>query len=170
MIGYGNQKIGIGEAIRGRLGAGDLGRVDAKVAQILAVQALLDRNSSESRLGKGLHRLSVGSLGRRTRKRTRKLSEIERVLDDVGLKTVARERTGSKLSIERERVNRLAQPCRALPDVIGKMHHRCRILAVVGVALDLVNEFQPRPLPAQRWSATIWRLAKVRRSDCSRMM
>jgi hypothetical protein len=24
--------------------------------------------------------------------------------------------------------------------------------------------------PAQRWSATIWRLAKVRRSDCSRMI
>ena len=65
MIGGGDQIAGIGEAVRGRLGLGDAGGIDAKVAQITAVQCLLDSDGAQSRLRKGLHRRSVRRFRRR---------------------------------------------------------------------------------------------------------
>jgi hypothetical protein len=124
MIGRCDQITGVGEAVGRRLGIGNARRVHAKVAQIPAVQRLLDGDGSQCRLGKGLHRRRIRGLGRRDRERARELAEIDRVLDDVGLKAVAAEQAGREFGVEREAVDRLPQRRRALPSFIRIRIHR----------------------------------------------
>ena len=84
------------------------------------MQGAFDGDGADRRLGERLQRADVGSLGRGDRQRARELAEIERVLGDVMLEALARERAGGELGVERQRVDRLTQRRRHLPSLVGK--------------------------------------------------
>src|SRR5947209_9934757 len=136
MVGCGDQIAGVGEAVRRRLGIGNARWVHPEVPQIPAVERLLDGNGSQCRLGKGLHRRRIWSLGRRDRQRARELAEVDGVLDNVGLKAVATERTRREFGVERQSMNPLSRGFGPAPVIIRKSDH---LNCILGVSTSISN-------------------------------
>jgi hypothetical protein len=87
------------------------------------VQGLLDRDRAQCRVGEGLQCRDLRRLRRGERQYPRILPEIDRVLDDIEAEPLARQRPGGQLGVERQPVDRLAQPFILLPGFVAKPHH-----------------------------------------------
>src|SRR5205814_10513564 len=65
----------------------------------------------------------IWGLGRRDRQRARELAEVDGVLDNVGLKAVATERTRREFGVERQSMNPLSRGFGPAPGIIRKSDH-----------------------------------------------